>query len=309
MKVLFTYNYGEKEMKAMEDLGYELLYCNEKNIEYIDEYEDVEVLVCYDPFKTLDINKMKKLKYIQLSSTGIDQVPLDINESIIISNNHGGYSIPMGEWVVLKILEIYKDSRYFYDIQKKKEWKMNTDLLEIKDKVVGFIGTGTVAQESAKRLSGFEAEIIGFNRSGNTNKYFDKVYKIEDIDKYIKDIDVVVIALPSTNDTYHLINENYLEMMKNNSILINVSRGKVLDEKALIEKHDKFLGIALDVFEVEPLAKENPLWELDNVFLSPHNSWISDMRNKRRYDLIYENLNDYIKGNKIKNIVNIKRGY
>ena len=105
------------------------------------------------------------------------------------------------------------------------------------------------------------------------------------------------------------MNEKYLKLMKDNSVLINISRGKVLDEKALIENHEKFLGIALDVFEVEPLEKTNPLWELENVYISPHNSWISEMRNQRRFEMIYENMRRYINSEPILHQIDPKRGY
>ncbi len=138
MKALFTYDYGIENMKRIEKLGYEILIDSERTIENKEEYNDIDVLVCYNPFQNIDIHKLKQLKFIQLSSTGIDQIPKDINTEILIANNHGGYSIPIGEWVVSKILEIYKNSRYFYQMQEEKKWKLTTDVFELKDKKIAF---------------------------------------------------------------------------------------------------------------------------------------------------------------------------
>ena len=309
MKAIFTYTYGEGLMAEVEKLGYEVIYAPEKTIEYIDDYKDVEVLVCYDPFKTLDIKKMKNLKYIQLSSIGIDQVPDDYDENILFGNNHGGYSVPIGEWTVFKMLEIFKNGRYFHEKQKEKHWKLNSKILEMKDKKVAFVGTGTLAGESAKRLQGFDMDITGFSQSGTQKEFFDQVYTIDKFEELIGTFDVIVLAIPHTAETHHFMNEKYLKLMKDNSVLINISRGKVLDEKALIENHEKFLGIALDVFEVEPLEKTNPLWELENVYISPHNSWISEMRNQRRFEMIYENMRRYINSEPILHQIDPKRGY
>lgn len=309
MKALFTYDYGIENMKRIEKLGYEILIDSERTIENKEEYNDIDVLVCYNPFQNIDIHKLKQLKFIQLSSTGIDQIPKDINTEILIANNHGGYSIPIGEWVVSKILEIYKNSRYFYQMQEEKKWKLTTDVFELKGKKIAFLGTGTVASESAKRLQGFDMNIVGFSKSGREKEYFDEVYSIDHFEEMISTFDVIVLTLPYTKETHHFFNKRYLKSVKEGSILINVSRGKVLDENALLKNHERFLGIALDVFENEPLEQSNPIWNIPNLLISPHNSWISEMRNKRRFEKIYENLRRFINKEDILNKVNVKRGY
>jgi len=313
IKVLFTYDYGKEKMDSVRKLGYDLKYVHEKKIANREDVEDIEILVCYDPFKKFDISKLENLKWIQLSSIGIDQVPLDYvkEKGIILTNNKGGYSIPMGEWIILKILEIYKDSKYFYNNQKEKKWKYNTNLLELYGKTVGFLGTGTISTEAAKRLKGFGVDILGLNTNGRDIKYFDKCYPISKIDNFLSICDIVVCAIPYTDKTHHLMNEKRLNQMKEGSVLINVSRGSIIDEKALIDviKDGKFLGVALDVFEKEPLPESSPLWEFENVFITPHNSWISEMRNERRFNLIYENLKRYKDNKELLNVVNLEKGY
>lgn len=313
MKVLFTYDYGKEKMDSIRELGYDLVYGHEKQIKNSKEIEDIDVLVCYDPFQRLDITKLRDLKWIQLSSVGIDQAPLDYirKSSIVLTNNRGGYSIPMGEWIILKILEIYKESKYFFEKQKERKWKMNTSILELYGKTVGFLGTGTISKEGAKRLQGFGTNVYGLNTNGRDMEYFHKCYPISDIDAFLSQCDVVVCGVPYTKKTHHLINEEKLEKMKDDSILINISRGSVVDEKALCKKlkENKFLGVALDVFEEEPLSTNSPLWDFDNVYITPHNSWVSEMRNERRFQLIYNNLKKYLEGEELQNVVNISKGY
>ena len=111
MKVLFTKDYGKEKFDKIRELGYEIMYYNENIVTNNEDVDSAYILVTYNPFRTLDINKMENLKYIQTTSIGIDQIPVDkiLNRDIVIANNKGGYSIPIGEWIVMSILEIYKN--------------------------------------------------------------------------------------------------------------------------------------------------------------------------------------------------------
>lgn len=313
IEALFTYNYGRNNMKAIEALGYDIKVVKEQDLIYSEDLAEVEVLICYDPFKTLDLGKMKRLKWIQLSSIGIDQLPTEYvkNTSIITTNNKGGYSVPMGEWVVLKALELFKSSKRLYENQANRKWKMDTSILEIYGKTIGFIGTGTIAVEAAKRFQGFGVNILGVNTNGRDIEFFNKCYAMNDLNEMLELCDVVVVTIPYTKSTHHLINEDSFKVMKDGSFFINVARGSIVDESSLIEnlKSGKLAGAALDVYEEEPLKEHNPIWELDNVILTSHNSWISEMRNERRFNIIYDNMKKYMQGDKLVNVVNLKKGY
>jgi len=313
IKALFTYDYGRDNMKTIEALGYEIKVVKEQDLIYSEDLAEVEVLICYDPFKTLDLGKMKKLKWIQLSSIGIDQLPTEYvkTTSITTTNNRGGYSIPMGEWVVLKALELFKNSKKLYENQANRKWKMDTSVLEIYGKTIGFIGTGTIATEAAKRLQGFGVNILGVNTNGRDIEFFNKCYAMNDINEMLSLCDVVVGTIPYTKATHHLINEDSFKVMKDRSFFINVARGSIVDEGYLIEnlRSGKLAGAALDVYEEEPLKQYSPLWELDNVILTSHNSWISEVRNERRFNIVYDNMKRYIHGEKLINVVDLKRGY
>lgn len=313
IKAVFTYDYGEKKMERVRALGYDVVVCPEKNITLTPEIEDAEILVCYSPFNALDISKMTKLKWVQLSSIGIDQVPIEKARSakLIVTNNRGGYSIPIGEWIVSKILEIYKQSKFFHNNQVNHNWQLTTDVMELYGKRVGFIGTGTIAQEAAKRLKGFDVSLIGFNTSGKRVHPFDECFSVGMLDLWIQRFDVLVVAVPATKDTHRLINRNLMKRMKDTAILINVSRGAVIDENALLEQLNagRFMGAALDVFEQEPLSPDNPLWDVERVHITPHNCWMSEKRNERRFEIILENMRRYSQRQELMNRVDINKGY
>ncbi|MBL4935865.1 phosphoglycerate dehydrogenase [Clostridium sp. YIM B02515] len=313
VKVLFTYDYGKENMNKIRELGYEIDIADERNITYSDKLYDIKAMVCYNPFQTLDISRMKSLRWIQLSSIGIDQLPIDyVRESgIVVTNNRGGYSVPMGEWVVMNILQILKNSFGLYKNQMNKLWKMDTGVLELFGKTVGFIGTGTIAVEAAKRLQGFGVKILGLNTSGRDTEFFHKCFDIKEIDNMLAQCDIAVVTIPSTDETYHLLNEDRFNAMKQGTVLVNVARGNIIDEEILIKnlKNRRLRGAALDVFEEEPLNENSPLWNLDNIIITPHNSWISEMRNIRRWNVIHENLKRYIGGEELINKVNLEKGY
>lgn len=311
MKVLFTKNYGEEKFDKIRELGYETIYYNENVVTNNEEVDDIDVLVTYNPFKNLDINKMKNLKYIQTTSVGIDQIPLDkiLNRDIIIANNKGGYSVPIGEWIVMTILEIYKNSKKLYEQQSNKKWKINFKVSELTGKKIGFIGTGTLATEGAKRLKGFNVEIWGVNTTGSKKEYFDKCFSSEQMDEVFRNCDTIVCTIPATKDTLGIINKDKFEIMKNDSVFINVGRGNIVNEKDLIQYMHKFRGVALDVFENEPLDKDNELWNFDNIIITPHNSWVSDKNDERTFNMIYNNLKNYIESKPLNNKVDIYKGY
>lgn len=313
MKALVTFRYSDEEMKTLEDLGYEIIFADERDINFSEDMKDAEVLVGFNPFEKLDISMLPNLKWIQLLSAGINQVPIDkvLDQKILLTNNRGGYSIPIAEWIVLKILEMIKNTREFNKLQEEKNWKMDTSLLELYGKTVGFIGTGSIAQEAAKRLEAFGVKILGINFSGNKADHFHECYSIKDINQVIGKCDFVVLAAPGTEETYHLVNEEVFNLMKDGTYLVNIARGNIIDEKAL-ENHlesGKIKKAALDVFEVEPLPEDSPLWEMDNVLISPHNSWASEMTSKRRYEIAYQNMKKYINNEELVNIVDLDKGY
>ncbi|WP_318617957.1 NAD(P)-dependent oxidoreductase [Sporosarcina sp. YIM B06819] len=300
MKLLLTgaFKYSEEQLDSLKSLGYEILFIQDERFPLEVDVSDIEAIVCNGLFLYNDIKKFENLKFIQLTSAGLDRVPLDYikDQGIKLFNAKGVYSVPMAEWVVLKILEIYKNSREFYEAQREHKWEKQRDLFELTNKTAAIIGFGDVGAEVAKRLKAFDVNIVGVGRSIKESQYVDEFYLIDQLYDVLKKSDIVILTLPLTKETTHLINVKKIATMKDKSVLINVSRGGVIDEMALkgaLQK-DKFLGVALDVFENEPLPWESPLWNYKRVIVTPHNSFVSDKVNEKLFRLTMQNLKENI---------------
>ena len=296
MKLLLTgaFKYSQEQLNMIQSLGYEVTFVQDERVSLDIDVSEFEAVVCNSLFLYNDITRFKNLEFIQLTSAGLDRVPFDYikEKGIKLFNAKGVYSIPMAEWVVLKILEIYKKSRKFYDNQAEHKWDKQRDLLELTDKTAAIIGFGSVGYEVAKRLKAFDVKVIGVGRRKIESDLLDEYYLIEDIDQVLNKSDIVILTLPLTEETRHLIDRDKIKNMKDNSVLVNVSRGGVIEEAALVDaiQNERFLGVALDVFEEEPLSKESLLWEFENVIITPHNSFMSDKVNERLFKCIEANL-------------------
>lgn len=294
-KLLLTgaFKYSRKQLSNLEHLGYEIVFVQDERKALNIDVSDIDVVVCNSLFLYNDITEFKNLRTIQLTSAGLDRVPLDYikEKRIQLFNASGVYSIPMAEWAVLKILEIYKKSRQFYKNQDEHKWEKQRKLLELTDKTAAIIGYGSVGTEIAKRVKAFGVNVISVDRQVKEDEYVDESILIDSLEAALLKSDIIILTLPLTDETKHLINEEKIKVMKDNAVLINVSRGGIIDETALIEslKKNKFLGVALDVFEEEPLS-ESSLWDLEQVIITPHNSFVSDKVNERLFKLMIENL-------------------
>lgn len=300
MQLLLTgaFNYSEKQIAEISDLGYKILFIPDEKVKLYQDISQIEVVVCNNLFLENDISNFKKLKLIQLTSAGTDRVPEKyIKENgIKLETALGVYSTPIAEWVILKILEIYKNSHKFYKYQSNNQWIKERNLFELTDKVISIIGFGNIGREVAKRLKAFNAKIIAVDINENIlaryGNLFDKFDKITNLSLLLPESDVIILTLPLTDDTRNIVALNELCIMKDDAVLINVSRGAIINQSDLISvlNKGKFRGVALDVFEEEPLPKENALWNFENVLVTPHNAFVSDMNDTRLYNLIYLNL-------------------
>lgn len=171
------------------------------------------------------------------------------------------------------------------------EREKHRGLLELAGKTVCIVGCGSVGTACAKRFRGFDCRIVGVNRSLRENACYDRMLPMEQLDEALPEADVVVLALPLTAETTHLMNRERFQKMKPGTILVNIARGGIVDTEALIQALNERLGGAvLDVFEEEPLEKDSPLWQMENVLLTPHNSFVGDGNRERLSRVIMNNL-------------------
>ena len=264
-------------------------------------------MICHNPFRKVLFDDFVNLKWIQLTSSGFENIPLDnfVNRDILITNNSGAFSIAVAEWVIMRILESFKNSFKIFENQKNKLWKTDYSVRELHGSTIGFIGTGNVAKETAKKLSSFGVKIIGLNRSGRPVDYFDSTYSLSNITDFIKLCHVVVLSAPLNDDSFHIINDEFLNTAKKGITLINIARGNLIDEIALIKAiHEKkIIFAALDVFENEPLSLDSEMWDTDHIIISPHNAWISEESKGRKFSIVFRNLKNFIKNKPLENII------
>ena len=163
--------------------------------------------------------------------------------------------------------------------------------MELYQKNVCIVGCGSVGSECAKRFRAFGCSITGVDVAPYRNDAYDAMLSLDRLNEALAAADVTVLTLPLTEETRHLINKERFAAMKHGSLLVNIARGAVVDTDALIAALNTHLGGAvLDVFEEEPLAESSPLWDLKNVILTPHNSFVSDGNTKRLFQVIHQNI-------------------
>lgn len=253
----------------------------------------VEGLVCNGLFLHHSIELFTRLRFIQLTSAGFDRVPMAEVErrKIQICNARGVYGIPMAEFAVAGVLQLYKQSRFFAENQKTHGWNKHRGLLELWGRQVTIVGCGNIGQECAKRFAAFDCRVVGVDIFEAQLPNIEKMYHISRLQEVLPQSDVVVLTLPLTEQTRHLFNAEAFDGMKKGAILVNIARGGVVDTQALVSALDSHLGGAvLDVFEQEPLAPESPLWDMENVLVTPHNSFVGDNNSQRLAAVILNNL-------------------
>lgn len=294
MNLLITGAWQEAKeyIETIEKIGHQVLFLQFEKDELPCDYEWVEGIVGNGIFLTHPIEKFKNLRYIHLTSAGFDRVPMSYVEehNIEIYNAKGVYSIPMAECAVSGVLQIYKQARYFYANQQAHRWEKHRGLLELYGKKVAIVGCGSVGTECAKRFAAFGCNVIGVDLYPREDKNYSKMVKLRELDQLLTIIDVLVLAVPLTDETRHLMNISRFERMKTGAVLVNIARGAVIDTNALCEILSRLEGAVLDVFEDEPLEEDSPLWMAENVIITPHNSFVGDNNQKRLSNLIMRNI-------------------
>ena len=295
MKLLITgaWKCTSEQLNQIEAMGHSIVFMQNEKDELPCSYEEVEGVICNGLFLSHPIEKFISLRYIQLTSAGFDRVPMSYVQAhgIAIHNARGVYSIPMAEFAISGVLQLYKQSRFFYENQKKSGWEKHRNVLELYGKTVCIVGCGNVGTECAKRFQACGCKVLGVDLYPREDIAYEKMYPLENLDEALSQADVVVLTLPLTDETRHMVNDGRFANMKDGSVLVNIARGAVVDEKALLKALDeKLLGAVLDVFEEEPLSADNPSWKKENVILTPHNSFVGDGNSERLYWVIIENL-------------------
>lgn len=295
MNLLITgaWRHSAQQREEIAAMGHQVWFLQNEQDPLPLPYEAVEGVICNGLFLHHSIERFTSLKYIQLTSVGFDRVPMEVvrKKGIAICNARGVYSIPMAELAVGGVLQLYKQSRFFSSNQVNCRWEKYRGLLELAGKTVCIVGCGDVGQACAKRFSAFDCRVIGVNIRPKTGAYFEEIVLLDQLDQVLPLADVVVLAVPLAAETEYLMNEARFALMKPGAVLVNIARGAVVDTDGLISALQAHLGGAvLDVFEEEPLSAVSPLWQMEHVIITPHNSFVGEGNSHRLWNVIRENL-------------------
>jgi len=262
----------------------------------------------------------KQLKWVHSTAAGVSQLmyPELSDSGVIVTNPSGIFSVPMAEHTMGMILALarnFPDTVRFQDAAKWAQqdlWDKPQHLSEINGSLLLIVGYGSIGRELAKRAQAFGMRVWGVTRSGQGDKtHAEQILPASQLHEALAHADYVVVAAPDTNETKRLIGAERIALMKPGARLINVGRGSLLDETALIMalQSGKLSGAALDVASCEPLPADSPLWKAPNLFITPHTSGVSDRLWQRETELLLRLLEAWFAGRELSNRVDLSRGY
>jgi D-2-hydroxyacid dehydrogenase (NADP+) len=261
------------------------------------------------------IARAPKLRWIQVISAGVDRwIGTDVWQSrVILTGVSGIHATPIGEFVMMLMLTFAKNTLLSFKMMRSRRWRRYQPGI-LHDKTVGIVGLGHIGREVARLSKAFGMKTIATRRSSKkpgTARHVDLLLPRKRLKQMLAASDFVVVCLPLTSETRQIIGKSELDAMRPSAVLINVGRGHLIDEKALIRALEKkqIAGAGLDVTCTEPLPKDSPLWRLDNVILSPHISGDMEDYMLHATGIFCENLRRYLDGKKLLNVVNRKKGY
>jgi phosphoglycerate dehydrogenase-like enzyme len=283
------------------------------------ELPDTDIFVGYS-LRAEQLTHAKKLKWIHSTAAGVAQLmyPELRNSGIVVTNPSGVFSPPMAEHtmgLLLSLARNFPDSTRHQDRSlwgQQDIWDKPQHLTELSGQVLLIVGFGSIGRELAKRARAFDMRVWGVTRSGKGDTtHAEKIFPVRQLEEALPHADYVVIAAPETTETRHMIGAPQIAKMKPGSRLINVGRGSLLDEAALIRalENGALGGAALDVTSVEPLAPDSPLWKAPNLFITPHTSAVSDRLWHRETALLMDLLERWFDGREMFNQIDFARGY
>lgn len=283
------------------------------------ELPDTDIFVGYS-LRDKQLKYAPKLKWIHSTAAGVAQLMYpELREAgILVTNPSGVFSVPMAEHTMGLIVALARNLPDSVRQQDRSNWSQQElwdkpqRLAEVNGRVLLIVGYGSIGRELAKRAKAFDMRVWGVTRSGEGDgNYAEKIFLAARLHEALPGADYVVIAAPETAETKHLIGAPELAKMKPGARLINVGRGSLLDEAALIcsLKSGALSGAAIDVAQTEPLPADSPLWKTPNLFITPHTSALSDRLWIRQTALLVELLERWFDGREMFNQVNLERGY
>jgi phosphoglycerate dehydrogenase-like enzyme len=284
-----------------------------------DEIPDTDIFVGYS-IRPEQFRHARKLRWIHSTAAGVAQLmyPELRASGAVVTNARGVHSVPIAEHALGMLIALARRFPSALRYQRERCWAQQgiwdemPRPAELAGQTLLLVGFGAVGQELARRVKPLGMKIWAVTRSGRGDSPLaNRILPAAELGRVLPEADYVVLAAPETPETHHLIGARQLGAMKPTAYLVNVARGSLVDESALIEalRRRAIAGAALDVTEEEPLPPESPLWALENVFLTPHLAAASDTLWQRQTELLLENLERWFAGRELLNRVDLERGY
>jgi phosphoglycerate dehydrogenase-like enzyme len=247
-----------------------------------------------------------RLRYVQCTFAGAGQqvraagLTADELSRVVFASSVGVHATPLAEWSLAGLLALRKGLPRLLADAGARRWD-HYPVAELRGETLLVVGVGEIGAEVARLASAFGMRVVGIKRSPEPVPFVDEIYPPHRLDELAATADAVVLTLPLTDETVGLVSRRTIEALKPNAIVVNVGRGPVVDEEALIDalRAKRILGAALDVFTTEPLPDDSPLWELENVIVSPHTAALSIHENARIVELFSENLRRFLAGEEL----------
>lgn len=305
--------YSQKLKQLFSDL--EIHYMPSSALDFNRLGKEVDIVVAMaDDIKRL--SDFPRLKWVHLTSAGANALSDElINSQIIVSNSSGVHPIPISEHVFGLMLMLSRGLHKAVKVQvTQKKWLRDIDYYqpgELSGKKLLVVGMGRIGERVARLGEAFEMDVAGVVRDLNGHKTSIRLVSSKDLSKELKQADFIVNCLPSTSQTVGLFDKKLLSKFKKGSFFINIGRGDTVDEAALVKalQSGDIAGAGLDVFETEPLNTGSPLWEMENVIITPHYSGANPHYFERMMEIFLVNFKAYIQKRPLPNIVDKKLGY
>ena len=318
MKILVHYPFEEEQIAALAELAaktgsHQLVHAAYEE-EAVQSAGDVEVILGH--FKPAVCAAAPKLRWVQSFSAGMDKFlfpEIIARDEVQISNVAGLYASQGAEHAWALLLALTREIPRFVHNKEQRVWKGGS-VIELAGSTLGLIGLGGFGVEMAKRAQGYDLTIIAIDPI-RTDKpeIVDELRPTsrETLRDLLQRSDIVMTACPLTKETYHLIGAEELALMKPSAYLINVTRGGIIDEPALVAalRSGRIAGAGLDVVEKEPLAAESELWDAPNLILTPHRAGASQHRPRMIFEFFSRNLERYLNGERPLNLIDKQAGF
>ncbi|MBR5111664.1 MAG: D-2-hydroxyacid dehydrogenase [Clostridia bacterium] len=303
----------EQIRAAAEKHGFEALFFRE-DAQALPHLGDAEIV--FGQSAALAKNS-PRLRWLCTPSAGVNQFSAPdafASPCAVLTNSSGAYGVTISEHIVMLALEMLRRQMDYNAIVQRREWKRDLPVRSIKGSRITLLGTGDIGRETALRLRAFgPAWLLGVNRSGNNPRgLFDRVLPQSRLDEALPQTDLLVISLPGTPETDHMLDARRLSLLSDQALIINVGRGTVIDQKALEnELRRNRLCAALDVFEQEPLPGDDPLWDCPHLLMAPHvaGNMTLPYTKDRITALFLEDFENYCAGRPLLRQVDLKKGY